>query len=93
MVANRFKGVRAALCRTPEEATLAKQHNDANVLCLGARINSVDEIIAIITAWFDAEFAGKRHVDRIKMFDQLGEGREEVEEVKLEVVEDDEDDY
>jgi len=73
MVANRFKGVRAALCRTPEEAQLAKQHNNANVLCVGARSNSIDEIKAIIDAWFSAEFEGGRHADRIKIFDQLGE--------------------
>jgi len=92
MVANRFKGVRAALCRTPEEAKLSKNHNDANVLCLGARINSIEEILEIITAWFDAKFDGKRHVDRIKLFDQLGEGIEEPEKNTSDDEEDDDDD-
>ena len=91
MVANRFSRVRAALCRTPEEAKLAREHNDANVLCLGARINSIEEIVAIITAFFDANFEGKRHTDRIKIFDGLGERIEEEVEVAVEDDEDDDD--
>ncbi len=73
MVANRFRGVRAALCRTPEDAVLSRQHNDANVLCLGVRQSSVEEIQEIISAWLDASFEGERHEDRLKIFDQLGE--------------------
>ena len=69
MVANRFQYVRAAVCRTPEEAKLAKEHNNANVLCLGARVNKIEEIRAIIKAFFTAEFEGGRHSDRIKIFD------------------------
>lgn len=44
IVANRFKGVRAALVRTSEEAKLSRQHNDANILCLGSRSNTNSEI-------------------------------------------------
>ncbi len=72
MVANRFKGVRAALCKSVEEATLAKQHNNANVLCLGARVSTIDEIKAMISAWLDTEFEGGRHQARINMFNDLG---------------------
>lgn len=73
MVANRFKGVRAALCRTPEDAEMARRHNDANVLCLGARFNTEDEVKKIIEAWFENTFEGGRHADRLKKFSDLGE--------------------
>jgi ribose 5-phosphate isomerase B len=73
MVANRFKGVRAALCRAPEDAEMARRHNDANVLCLGARFNSEEEIKNIIKAWFEHSFEGGRHADRIHKFTDLGE--------------------
>ena len=73
MAANRYAGVRAALCRTPKEAELSVQHNNANVLCLGARISSLDEMKAIVDAWFAAEFEEGRHVGRIAKFNELGE--------------------
>lgn len=73
IVANRFKGVRAALCRTPMDAEMARKHNDANVLCLGARFNTEDEIKKIIEAWFANTFEGGRHADRLKIFEDLGE--------------------
>nr|MBP9675057.1 RpiB/LacA/LacB family sugar-phosphate isomerase [Bacteriovoracaceae bacterium] len=42
IVANKFKGIRAALCRSVEDAKLSREHNNANVLCLGARSNSIE---------------------------------------------------
>lgn len=73
IVANRFKGVRAALCRTPEDAEMSRKHNDANVLCLGARFNTEEEIKSILTAWFENSFEGGRHADRLNKFSDLGE--------------------
>lgn len=73
IVANRFKGVRAALCRTPEDAEMSRKHNDANVLCLGARFNSETDIQKIIEAWFENSFEGGRHADRLNKFSDLGE--------------------
>jgi len=73
IVANRFKGVRAALCRSPYDAEMARKHNDANVLCLGARVSSVSEIKAIIESWLLHSFEGGRHSDRLKLFENLGE--------------------
>lgn len=73
IVANRYRGVRAALVRTPEEARLSRQHNDANVLCLGARINSDAEIREMVDAWFEAQFEDGRHTDRLAKFANLGE--------------------
>ncbi|MBC7540533.1 MAG: ribose 5-phosphate isomerase B [Bacteriovorax sp.] len=73
IVANRYKGIRAALCRTPIDAEMARKHNDANILCLGARTNSHEEIKAIIDSWLESEFEGGRHSDRLKKFQNLGE--------------------
>jgi ribose 5-phosphate isomerase B len=73
IVANRYKGIRAALCRSPYDAEMARKHNDANVLCLGARTNTEEEIKAIIEAWFANSFEGGRHADRLKKFENLGE--------------------
>ena len=73
IVANRFKGIRAALCRTPEDAEMSRKHNDANVLCLGARFNNEEEIKSILTAWFENSFEGGRHADRLNKFSDLGD--------------------
>lgn len=73
IVANRYKGIRAALCRSTYDAEMARQHNDANVLCLGARTNTHEEIKAIIDSWFKSHFEGGRHSDRLNKFQNLGE--------------------
>lgn len=73
IVANRYKGIRAAICRTPLDAEMARKHNDANVLCLGARNNSKEEIKRIIEAWNTHQFEGGRHKDRLDKFQDLGE--------------------
>ena len=73
IVANRFKGIRAALCRSGSDAEMARKHNDANVLCLGARTNTKEEIKAIIDAWLSSEFDDGRHTDRLNKFKDLGE--------------------
>ena len=73
IVANRFKGIRAALCRSAQDAEMARKHNDANVLCLGARFTSESEIKDIIEAWFANHFEEGRHSDRLKKFENLGE--------------------
>lgn len=73
IVANRFKGVRAALCRSPYDAEMARKHNNANVLCLGARTNTEEEIKKIIDAWFANTFEGGRHADRLRLFEDLGD--------------------
>lgn len=73
IVANRFRGIRAALCHNMEEASLSRQHNDANVLCMGGRFLAEDEIRTIVKAWLEAEFEGGRHADRLALFESLGE--------------------
>ena len=73
MVANRFRNVRAALCRSEDEVKLARGHNDANILCLGARISKVSDIIKMCDLFFSTGFDQGRHTDRIKIFDNWGE--------------------
>ncbi len=73
MVANRYKGSRAALCRSELDARLSVEHNNANILCVGARINTMDEIVKITEAWLAAEFQEGRHSDRVAMFNEIGE--------------------
>jgi ribose 5-phosphate isomerase B len=70
IAANKIRGVRAAQAWNEETARLARQHNDANVLTIGARVIAPDEIGKIVRAWFDADFDGGRHQGRVsKMMD------------------------
>jgi len=65
MVANKVKGVRAALCHDVYTAMMARQHNDANVLCLGADFTSKKDALKIVDAFVTTEFEGGRHQKRI----------------------------
>lgn len=65
MTMNHHRGIRAALCWTPELATLAKQHNNANVLSLPGRFISLETAREIVKAYFSASFEGGRHQRRI----------------------------
>jgi len=65
MTANKWRGVRAALCWKAEIAILAKQHNDANVLCLPARFITTEEALNIVEVFLETEFEGGRHQKRI----------------------------
>jgi ribose 5-phosphate isomerase B len=66
IAANKIKGIRAALCHNEYTATMAKQHNDANILVLGARVLTIAEGIAIVAQWRAATFAGDRHRRRLE---------------------------
>lgn len=68
MVANRFDGIRAGLCNELFTARMSREHNDANVLCLGARVVGPGLAAEIVRAWVTTEFAGGRHQRRIAMF-------------------------
>lgn len=65
MAANRFQGVRGANVRSVEEAVITRQHNDANVLCLGAENVSLDDANAMVTAFLKTDFEGGRHEMRV----------------------------
>jgi len=61
IAANKIKGIRAALCTSHYMAKMTRQHNDANVLCLGGRITGIFELIDIAETWLAHEFIGGRH--------------------------------
>lgn len=69
MVANRVKGVRAALCWNLESAQLGRHHNNANVLSVGERMVSEELAIQILDAWLNTPFDGGRHQRRIDEID------------------------
>src|SRR5690349_6067084 len=75
--ANRYPHVRAAVAWTPEIATLAREHNDANVLVLPARFVGEAEGKAILRAWLDTPFAGGRHARRIAKIERNEDSTEE----------------
>jgi ribose 5-phosphate isomerase B len=67
IAANRHKGIRAATCATPQMAELARSHNDANVLCFGSRILSIEECLHLIDVFLSTNFShGERHQRRIE---------------------------
>jgi RpiB/LacA/LacB family sugar-phosphate isomerase len=71
IAANRYKGVRAVLCTSPELARLSREHNDANVLVIGGRTTAPDMAEKIVDAWLDGVFAGDRHCKRVAQLDQV----------------------
>jgi len=71
IAANKVHGVRAAVAWSEEIARLARQHNDANVLALGARTTPQDEIPKIVRAWFDTKFKGGRHAARVEKINEI----------------------
>ncbi|MDX1776935.1 MAG: ribose 5-phosphate isomerase B [Desulfobulbales bacterium] len=68
MVANRIPGIRAAVCHEMFSARMSREHNDANILCLGARVIGPGLAAEIVQTWMKSEFAGGRHQRRIDMF-------------------------
>jgi ribose 5-phosphate isomerase B len=71
MAANRFRGVRCALCWNEESARLARVHNDANMISLGERMLSESAALAIVDIWMATAFEGGRHMARIQKLDAL----------------------
>jgi ribose 5-phosphate isomerase B len=69
LAANKHKGIRAALCHDYYTAAMARRHNDANILCFGARIVGLGVIESILEGWLTNEFEGGRHERRVKKID------------------------
>ena len=66
MSANRHKGIRAALCKDGNACEMARKHNDANVLCIGARNTNPAILFDMLGCFFNTEFEGGRHQKRIE---------------------------
>jgi len=70
MTANKYKGIRAVICWNEEIAKLAKQHNNANIICIPSRFIKVEEAIKIIESFILEKFEGGRHERRIKKINE-----------------------
>jgi ribose 5-phosphate isomerase B len=75
IAANKVQGVRAAVAWSEETARLARQHNDANVLALGARTTPPADIPKIVRTWFETLFDGGRHSARVEKIRQIEESQ------------------
>lgn len=71
IAANKVKGIRAAVCGDCATARLVKQHNNANIIALGARIIGVELAKDICDAYLNAEFEGDRHMRRISLIHEI----------------------
>ncbi len=71
IVANRFSGVRAALCYNVKAASLSREHNDSNVLVLGALFANERQAKNILNAWLNTKFAGGRHKKRLQLISDI----------------------
>jgi ribose 5-phosphate isomerase B len=80
MAANKVRGARAALCHDVYLARLSREHNDANVLAMGARIIAPPYAEEILRVWLATAFQGGRHVARIEQIAEIEQGIERGEE-------------
>lgn len=76
ITANKVKGIRAVVCSEPYSAMLSRQHNNTNVLTLGARVVGPELARMIVKTWLEAEFEGGRHADRLEIISQIEAERE-----------------
>jgi ribose 5-phosphate isomerase B len=68
MAANKHEGIRAALCSEQYTACMSREHNDANVLCMGERVTGPGVAEEIVRTWLSTPFGGGRHQRRIELF-------------------------
>ncbi|MEO5357891.1 MAG: ribose 5-phosphate isomerase B [Nitrospirae bacterium YQR-1] len=66
IVANKFKGVRAALCHDHNTAIMSRQHNDSNIMVLGSRVISKELAVEMLHLWLDTPYEGGRHQQRLQ---------------------------
>ena len=71
IAANKIPGARAALCWNEETTRLAREHNDANVLCFGARFINPEQAARMVRVFLETEFAGERHTRRVEKLSAL----------------------
>ena len=71
MAANKHRGIRAALCENPFSAEMTRRHNDANVICLGARVLTVETALSLVNIFLSTPYEGGRHDARVAMLNAL----------------------
>lgn len=70
IAANRHRRIRAANCCDEYTVKMSREHNDANILCLGARVLDREEALRMVDVWLETEFTGGRHQKRIAKFSE-----------------------
>jgi len=83
IIANKFRGIRAALCTDGFMAKMTRKHNDSNVLCLGGRVSGEYEIQDIVERWLATEFEGERHKDSLYLISLVDDEINSGEMVRL----------
>jgi ribose 5-phosphate isomerase B len=73
IMANRFPGIRAALCHDMFSAMMSRRHNDANLLVMGGRVIGADLGKEIVRTWLTTPFDGGRHQERLDLLEQLAQ--------------------
>ena len=73
IAANKIKGIRAVTCSDTFSARCSREHNDANILCIGARVVGEGLAMDIVKTWLEAEFEGGRHLRRVNKIIKLEE--------------------
>lgn len=76
MAANKHRGIRAACCSDTFSARLTRLHNNANILCIGARVVGAGLAIDLVEAFINAEFEGDRHIKRLSLIEDIENGKE-----------------
>ena len=71
IAANKVKGIRAACCENAFSAQMAREHNDAHILCLGARVLGPAVALTMVDAFLNSSFAGGRHCNRVNLISEM----------------------
>ena len=71
IAANKFSGIRAALCKNEETSKLSRAHNNANIVCIGARTTDFEEIKKIVNAFLETSFEAGRHQRRLEQITEI----------------------
>tara|TARA_B110000008_G_C16842366_1_gene513250 strand:- start:78 stop:515 length:438 start_codon:yes stop_codon:yes gene_type:complete len=72
IAANKVNGIRAVVCSEPFSARMSREHNNANILCLGSRVIGSELAKMILDNWFDFNYLGDRHQVRVDMINNYG---------------------
>jgi ribose 5-phosphate isomerase B len=80
--ANKVKGIRAVVCSEPYSAKLSREHNETNILALGARVVGIELAKMIVDVWLATEFEGGRHAGRIEKIAQYEQQTERPNELR-----------
>jgi ribose 5-phosphate isomerase B len=79
IIANRFPGIRAALCHDVSTAAMSRRHNDANLLVMGGRMIGPQLAREIVHTWLSTPFEGGRHQDRLDLLEKLAGPRPDLD--------------